>query len=180
MRIFGLVALAALGLSACSSGDGEKGGAAAEMVKREAGSWKNSITLDEFDVPGAPPEMKGMMQGMMSSAAAQEVCLTEEQAKKEDIAEELAKSQQAKQCEFTKRNVGGSAIDVAATCKGDGGDPMMMTMTGTAGATSTKVKMTMKGKGPTGGAMSMGLTMASTRTGPCKKGQKTMDGGTFS
>ncbi len=180
MRITLFLAGAALLLvSACSSG-GDKSASSAEPVKREAGSWKNKIVLQEFNVPGAPPEIRSMMQNMMTAASKEEICLTPEQASKEDVAAELAKSQSAEKCEFTKREVGGGAINVEATCKGQGGAPLKMTMTGQSGKTKTEVQMTMEGQGPTGGEMVMTLSMGSERTGPCKKGQKTMDGSIFS
>jgi hypothetical protein len=168
-----------LAVSACSSGD-DKAATPDGPVKRESGSWKNNIVLQEFNVPGAPPELQSMMQNMMTAASKEEICLTPEQAAKEDIAAELAKTQSAQQCEFTKRDVGGGAINVEATCKGDGGAPLKMTMTGKSGKTKTEVQMTMTGQGPTGGEMVMTLSMGSERTGPCKKGQKTTDGSVFS
>jgi hypothetical protein len=174
-----LIGATALALTACSSGSDEAASSAGP-IKREAGSWKNTIVLQEFNVPGAPPELQSMMQNMMTAASKEEICLTPEQATKEDIAAELAKSQSAEKCEFTKREVGGGAINVEATCKGQGGAPLKMTMTGKSAKTKTEVQMTMAGQGPTGADMVMTLSMGSERTGPCKKGQKTMDGSIFS
>ena len=172
-----VLAVAATGLliGGCSNDKAESSDKA-ETVKREAGSWKNTITLEKFDVPGAPPEMKDMMQGMMTAASKMEVCLTPEMAAKENIAESMAKSQANNDCTFSKQNIAGGKFDVAAVCKDGSGQTLNLTMVGTSTATKTDVKMTVDGKGPTGGAMNMVMAISSERTSDCKPGQPTMNG----
>ena len=172
--IIGLVAVAVM-VTACSS---EKtADAAKESTKRQAGSWKNTLTLDQFEVAGAPPELKTMMQGMMTAASKEEVCMTPEFAAKENLAESLAKSQASQNCTFSKQELVGGKLDVAAICKDNNGQSLNLKMAGTSSATTTNVKTELTGKAPTGGDMKMVITIVSERTGDCKPGQKMMVGG---
>ena len=148
--------------------------ASGAAVKREPGSWKNSITLAKFDLPGAPPEMKGMMEKMMASAGGVEMCLSKEAAAKDNMAESLAKAQGSSDCTFSKRSIAGGKLDVAGTCKDRTGQTMTMAMTGTVGAKASDVNMDIKGKAPTGGEMNMVMNVKSEWTGPCKPGQPEM------
>ena len=78
-----------------------------------------------------------------------EVCLTPEQAAKEDIAAEMSKSSQAGDCTFAKRDFAGGKLDVAGKCKTPQGE-MDITMTGTVEPKKTDIVMNMKGNAPTG------------------------------
>ncbi len=164
-----------LALSACGKSEtavvGKDG-----VVKREAGSWKSDISIAKFEVPGAPPEMKQMMEGMMKSASAVELCLTADQAAKEDMAGAMAKNNGAKDCTFSKKEITGGKIAIDAVCKDARGQSVNMKMAGTTEPKKTQALVTVAGKAPTGGDMTMEMNMTSTWTGACKPGQITIDG----
>ncbi len=174
--IVGLTA-AGLILAGCSS-DKSSGAAAAAAAdgKRQAGSWKSTITLNEFAVAGAPPELKTAMQGMMTAKSKDEVCLTADQAAKENLAESLAKSQASNNCTFPTKDMAGGKLNVVAICKDPSGKTLNLKIAGTSTATTTNVKTEMTGQAPTGGEMKMVVTIDAERTGDCKPGQKTMNG----
>lgn len=168
-------ALASLALNACSSK--EEGAASSDgPVKREAGSWKNDIKLVRFDLPGAPPEIKTMMEKMMAAAGGVEVCLTKEAAAKDDMAQSLAKAQGSSDCTFSKSSIAGGKLDVSGTCKDRTGQTMTMAMTGSVGPKASDIVMDIKGKAPTGGEMNMVMNVKSAWTGECKPGQPEMKG----
>src|SRR3546814_14259021 len=54
-------------------------------------NWKTDVKLVKFEVPGMAPEMKTQMTQMMEGASGMDLCLTQEQVDKEDVAAELAK-----------------------------------------------------------------------------------------
>ena len=176
MRILTLTLIATgLALSGC----GEKAGGGGSILsdgptQRQAGSWKSSVTLEKFEVPGAPPEMKAMMQKMMTAAGTQELCLSKEAAAKDDIAASLAKSQARDDCTFTKKEVRGGRLNVAGTCKDKAGETITMAIAGSVAATKTDVNMDISGSAPTGGTMTMVMNVKSERTGECKTGQAAM------
>ncbi len=173
MRHIGTTVLAlGLALSGCGGG-GEKAQDAAAVAgptKREAGSWKTDIKLVKLDMPGLPPEMKDGMSKMMEGASGMEVCLTPEQAAKEDIAQELSKGPSSGgECTFSKKDVNGGKIDVAGKCKDQSGRELDIAMQGTVEAKKTDVTMTMTGPMPTGnGKMEMVMQVNSVHTGACK------------
>ncbi len=171
-----IVSTLALGLALGGCG-GKTETTASGSVKREAGSWKTEITVIKFDVPGAPPEAKTMMEGMMKMASAVEVCLTPEQASKEDMASNLAEAQSAKNCQFSKKNVTGGTIDVEGVCQGNRGQSVNMKIAGTIESKKTDAVMSVSGKSPLGeGQMNMEMKVVSSWTGACKPGQATKDG----
>jgi Protein of unknown function (DUF3617) len=166
--ILGIVAVG-LSLSGCGSKE-----AASGVVKRDAGSWKSEISINKFELPGAPPEAKQMMEGMMKMASAVEVCLTPEQAAKDDIATDMANGQAAKDCQFSKKNVSGGTIDVEGICKNGRGETVNMKIAGTVESKKTDALISVSGKSPMGaGQMNMEMKVVSTWTGACKPGQPT-------
>ena len=159
-----MMVIAALGTLMAVSGCGKSENAGG-TVKREAGNWKTDVKLVKFEVPGMAPEMKTQMTQMMEGASGMDLCLTQEQADKEDVAAELAKG--GGQCTWSKKDVAGGKIDVAGTCT-QNGQTVDMAMVGTMAAKKTDVTITTKGKMPTGGDMEMVMQMTQTHTGPCK------------
>ena len=45
------------------------------------GKWLSSVTIEEMDMPGMPPEAAEQMKRMMAQSHSSESCLTEEQVK---------------------------------------------------------------------------------------------------
>ncbi len=170
MRVILACGIVALALTGCSKS--ESGGNA--PVKREAGSWKNKITIDKFDLPGAPPEAKTMMEGMMQAASAVELCLSPEAAAKEDLAAEMSKGQAGKDCTFSKKDVNGGTIAVEGVCKDAMGQQVQLSLTGNAEPKKTDMVINIKGKGPGGQDMTMAMHAVSEWTGACKPGQPPM------
>jgi Protein of unknown function (DUF3617) len=172
---FGVIGLG-LALSGCGGGD-KSVAASSGPVKRAAGSWKNEMSITKFEVPGAPPEAKQMMEGMMKMASAIEVCLTPEQAAKDDVAAEMAKGGAAKDCQFSKKEVSGGVINVEGVCKDPSGQQVNLKVAGTAEPKKTDASIVVSGNdAKLGGAMNMEMKVSSSWTGPCKPGQLTMDG----
>jgi hypothetical protein len=170
MRVIAICTLT-LGLALAGCGSGGGGTVASGPVKREAGSWKTDVKLVKLEMPGITPAMKDGMSKMMAGASGQEVCLTPEQAAKEDIANELSKggSSNGTNCTFSKKDVTGGKINVAGTCKNAGGQTVNLMMTGTMEPKKTDVMMTTTGAAPGGtGNMEMVMQIASTHVGPCK------------
>ncbi len=159
----------ALAISACSKKEEPTG-----PVKRLAGSWKTDISISKLEAPGAPPEAKTQMEGMMKAMSAIEVCLTPAQAAKEESIESLMKGQSQQDCTFAKKEISGAAINVEGVCK-QGGQDVNMKITGTRDPKKTDAVVQISGKTPQG-AVAMDMRAVSTWTGECKPGQMTTDG----
>lgn len=161
-----IMTVAALGIALAVSGCGKSENAGG-TVKREAGNWTTDVKLVKFEVPGMPEEMKAGMTQMMEGMGGISQCLTQEQVDKEDIAGELAKNAgNGGECNWSKKNVSGSNIDVAGTCTANG-QTIDMAINGTVDAKKSDVTATIKGKSPAGGDMEMVMQMTSAHTGPC-------------
>jgi Protein of unknown function (DUF3617) len=165
------VSAVVLMLSACGGAkDEEKAAATSGPAKREAGNWKTDVKLVSLNVPGMNDQMKQGMTKMLEGMSGMETCLTPEQAAKEDVASEMSKSAaQGSNCTFSKQDVSGGKMDVAATCKTPQGQALNLVMAGTMEAKKVDVTITTKGAMPTGtGEMEMVMQMTSTNTGACK------------
>ncbi len=202
MRIQILTATAAvLMLSGCGSSDDSKGkateaGAAAKTgaladtgekaavpaassttasaapIKREAGNWKNEIKITKADIPGVPPETINMMKSAMAQASGMEMCLTQEEADKEDIAKKMSdESTSGAKCDYSKKEIAGGNLDVVATCTDQRGRKLDMKMKGTLGAKKVDMNVDVTGAAPNGkGQMNMVMQMTNTHIGECKAG----------
>jgi hypothetical protein len=129
------------------------------------GKWRSEIKIDQFEIPGAPPEAATAMRGMTNEAQVHESCLTPEQAKrpKEDFFAGAGKN-----CRYHHFDMSGGKIDAMMNCTG-GGMAQTMTMKGTYGPDDYQMEMSMKADAPAGptGGMTMKMRVAAKRIGEC-------------
>ena len=174
---------ATLALAACDSGPNvDARNASAEEVAEQVaeaggseifvrpGKWESRVRIEEFDLPGAPPEAKTAMRGMNERAMVSESCLTPEEAKrpKEDFF-----AGKNKNCRYDHFTMGNGKIDAVMKCTGEG-MAQTMAMQGSYSPDSYQMRMSMKadaGAGPPGG-MTMTMRVDAKRVGECdaKKG----------
>ena len=134
------------------------------------GKWESRVQIEEFDLPGAPPEAKTAMRGMHERAMVSESCLTPEEAKrpKEDFF-----AGKGKNCRYDNFTMGNGKVDAVMKCTGEG-MAQTMAMQGSYSPDSYQMRMSMKadaGAGPPGG-MTMTMRVDAKRVGECdaKKG----------
>jgi hypothetical protein len=130
-----------------------------------AGKWESRMTFEEFNMPGAPPGAKSVLESMNQRAEAHHSCLTPEQAKrpKEDFFAGAGKN-----CRYERFNMGNGKIDAVMKCTEEGMG-QTMTMAGTYGPNDYQMKMSMKSEGAPGPAsgMSMKMRVDAKRIGEC-------------
>ena len=159
----------ALALAACDNSPqvSANNASAAEVAQkvREAGAgdsfvtpgqWASKVTIEEFEVPGMPPEMARRMKSTMANFQERsfETCLTKEEVQrpKEDFF-----TGKNSECRYDHFTMGGGKIDAAMRCGGKSGGTQMMTMTGTYSPEQYTMRMAMKHDG--GPAETAGTTM---------------------
>jgi hypothetical protein len=168
-------------LAACNSSPqvNEKNASVADVAKavRESGAdssfvrpgkWQSKITIEEFDVPGMPPEAARQMKTSMAKYQERsfETCLTPEEVRrpKEDF---FAGKNSA--CRYDHFTMGGGKIDAVMRCSEGGGGRQLMQMAGNYSHDSYDMHMAMKhegGSGPASG-MSMKMRVDAHRIGEC-------------
>ena len=134
------------------------------------GKWQSRVQIEEFELPGAPPEAKAAMQRMYERVQVSENCLTPENAKrpKEDFFAGANKN-----CRYDHFTMGNGKIDAVMKCTGEG-MAQTMAMQGSYSPDAYQMRMSMKadaGAGPPGG-MTMTMRVDAKRVGECdaKKG----------
>lgn len=141
-----------------------------DLPKPQAGEYRMSGELVEFEVPGASEEELAMIRGIMEMGATQErtFCMTQEEAD-EGYREFLENLQDGSdQCEFTSFSVSGNQLDAAMACDDGAGATGTMEFGGTISETSQDMTVTMnmanEGEGE---SMRMVLRNRSERIGDC-------------
>lgn len=177
-RILPAIALFAA-LSACSDSAADRMDAkdksmekakaeARELQRPEPGQYTQKMTITEFTVPGAPPEMVEQLKGMMTGQAQEtSYCLTKADADKGF--EEMFKKGRDGDCSYDKFDVSGGDISAVMSCKPPTGGTATMTMEGSVRPDGSEVKVKVKQEGskqPMGNA-TIAMEMETKRTGDC-------------
>jgi Protein of unknown function (DUF3617) len=173
-----LMGAAALSLGACGDSAKDGGGilgGSDEPVKRQPGSWSTKVEVVKLEGPDVKGGEKEQLQAMMNMVGNMSICLTPEAIAAEDIGKKLEQmGAQGGECTFAERDVSGSTIKFAATCKTGDGGTAKMSATGSNSATAQDFTITTvanKADGKPAGEMVMRIS--STRTGECKPGDIT-------
>lgn len=145
----------------------------AEKVRKAGGSenfvrpgmWESKVTIEQFDVPGMPPEMAGRMKTMMAQNQEHgfKTCLTPEDVKKpkEDFF-----AGKDNQCRYDRFTMGGGKIDAVMRC----GKGQTMQMAGTYSPDAYQMQTSMKmapDKGDAASGMNMQMRVEARRVGEC-------------
>jgi hypothetical protein len=137
----------------------------------QPGLWQSKVTIDQFDVPGMPPEMAQRMKSMMAERQEHnfETCLTPEDVKKPKEDFFAGKNNE---CRYEHFTMGGGKIDAAMHCGGkDGGSVMQMAGTYSPDSYHMQTAMEVNGAGAAEGGMSMKMHIDSQRVGECSAKQ---------
>ena len=137
------------------------------------GKWTTSITIDEINIPGMPPEFAAKMKQQKVAARDVESCLTPEQAKmpKEGVFAGVDKS-----CRYDRFTMDDGKIDAAMRCT-QNQTVQTMTMTGTYSPDRYDMRMASEvgGTGPRSGT-TMKMKVEAKRIGDCDAGSADKQG----
>lgn len=161
-----LVSGLALAVAACgSSGDRADG-----EVQMKAGNWSQTMVVEKFEIPGAPPEVAGMLQQMVGKEQKSETCMTEDQVAK-GWEEQAKNAMQGQACQTENFDAAGGKLSGKVVCKETNGAGATMLMDGEYDAESMAMTMTAEISDPSmpGGKGSMVMKLSGQRTGDCKK-----------
>lgn len=129
------------------------------------GKWKSQVKIEEFALPGAPPEAAAAMRNIQNRQQVYESCLTPEEARrpKEDFFAGAKKN-----CRYDHFNMGGGKIDAVMRCS-EQGMGQTMAMQGTYGPDSYQMQMSMQSQGGPKAAdgMTMKMRIDAKRVGEC-------------
>jgi len=183
MKRFAAIALSTGLLTACGSdtgtadadGDGviSPEEMRAEMadgsnVEMQPGQWEQTMTITEFDMPGMPDELKGMMDTQLGQTMTFKTCLTEEDAKKQDA--DFFAGEGMENCEFQEFDRSGNTMNLRMTCSTPDGGTAKVSMDGEFGAQAYTLTMDNEvslGQSMGGQTMTMKGTMSASRIGDC-------------
>lgn len=145
-------------LPGCSKADGEL----------EPGNWRMAMSMDRFDIPGAPAEMQQQANAMTGQAQTMESCMSAARAKLG--VRDFSQSMQQGDCQLNGFQSGRGRMSGTMDCKSGALGATTLKMEGT--YTPTRVEMTLAGEvaqpSLPGGKADVALRVSSERTGDCK------------
>jgi hypothetical protein len=136
---------------------------AAADVTPKPGRWEVQMQVKEFDIPGIPAKMKGMMQKEMGKQRSVATCLTPEEAAKPK-GEFFQPGND--DCTYKSFAMEGGRIDAAMTCTQQG-MTQDMRMKGTYSEDAYDIAIQTSGE-MQGQPMSMEMGIVSRRVGECR------------
>lgn len=139
---------------------------AAAGASIQPGQYEVRATLEEFDMPGAPPAALEQMKQTVAGQV-QRVCYTPEDAA--NMGRRLIETNnQGTNCQFTNQEFGNGRINTSGTCTGAQGN-VEMSMQGTYTPTSIETRNTVT-TSAAGQTIRMVVTSNSQRVGDCPAG----------
>jgi len=138
---------------------------AAEIVARP-GKWEMTSTVEQIEMPGAPPQAQAYIRENMARAANRSVeyCLTPEEAKRPGG--KFFTGNESPGCTFEHFDIGGGKLDAAMRCEREGRN-MTMEINGTYAPDSYTTHVAMKTEGGRQSGMVMKLRNEARRIGDC-------------
>jgi uncharacterized protein DUF3617 len=179
MKSTALLIACALPLAACNKSPQvrETNASVAEVAKAvrqsggdtfvRPGKWASKVTIEEFEVPGMPPEMARQMKQTMAQYQERnfESCLTQDDVKqpKEDFF-----TGKNDQCRYDHFTMTGGKIDAVMRCD-EGQATQIMRMAGNYSPDTYQMRMAMEREGgaDAAGAMTMKMRVDAHRVGEC-------------
>lgn len=162
------LALAACGAATEDEADSVAEAAAGDGPAMDAGKWTSTMTIEKFDIPGAPPELGQMMQGMIGQANTTESCVTEEMAK-EGWANRMDEFSGNDECTADSFSADDGKLTGAISCTEGNGTKANMSIDGAYTSSSVEMVMTadLESADIPGGKGTMVMKVASERVGDC-------------
>jgi hypothetical protein len=169
-----LLATLALPLAACGGPAVNEENASVEEVSekvREAsreqglirpGKWVSSVSIEDMQAPGMPPQAAEQMKRMVAQTHSSESCLTAEDVR-QPSADFFGGNENCRYDHFTMR---GGKIDAQMRCDAAGASQLMR-MEGTYSPDSYEMRMTTRSDGTGGAPLTMQMKVEAERVGEC-------------
>ncbi len=129
------------------------------------GQWENTVEFTDFDIPGAPGNMKDMLRQQMGGKITTTTCMTEEEAKKPDP--DFFSGEDEDSCTYDEFDRSGNKMTLRMTCEGGGGGTTKVAMDGEFGAEKFTLSMDNSVTGGQMGKVRIKGTVTGRRLGDC-------------
>lgn len=144
---------------------------AAKLERPRPGQYKQVMTVTEFEVPGAPPEMAAQFKTAMQQSQESGFCLTEKMAA-DGFRDMFQKVGENGDCRYDRFEVSGGKLDALLQCANKQEGKAAITLAGTVGAEGSDITVRIDqqgGQAPMTNAR-IGMHLVSQRTGDCAAG----------
>ncbi len=135
------------------------------------GNWKQTATIKDITVPGAPPQVVAALKGMVGQTKTEENCMSAAEAKAGVKAMAQGMQKGAGQCTSDGFTSGGGKMAGKITCKTGAGGDAVMTINGTYDPKKLDMTADMETANPAmpGGKAIIHMQMVAEHVGECKK-----------
>lgn len=174
-RAFTATALVAVLLAGCSK-QADTGPKSMEEAKAEAekldrpspGQYSQTITITQFELPGAPPQAAEQIKKAMQQQQQGSFCLTEKMAN-EGYREMFSEFSKSGECKYQRFDVSGGRLDAVLDCQGADQGKAHIVLAGKVGSEGSDVTVNIDQDNPANplGKAKIGMHLVSQRTGEC-------------
>jgi hypothetical protein len=140
-------------------------GKMSEAIVITPGLWETKIQFKDIQGKGMSDSIKTQMMKATGGTITVKSCITKEQADKPNS--DFFGAAEGSNCTFEKRDISGTTMDVAMTCKPDGKTVIKNTMSGTYSSESYMMDMQQQTSGTPIGDLNMTGTISAKRLGAC-------------
>ncbi len=135
-----------------------------------AGRWEQTVALEEFDMPGAPPQAREMLEKAFASKGAQASCVSQEQLD-QSIEQRAQDAMQGQNCAMEGFDNELGKISGTMNCSTGAGASSEVKIVGNYDAENLDMSLDMNMKDPSiqGGEGRMKLRLTSRRLGDCNE-----------
>ncbi|MCB2059796.1 MAG: DUF3617 domain-containing protein [Novosphingobium sp.] len=172
------IVAAALQLAGCDSGGSapktleEAREEAGKLERPRPGQYRQTMTVTEFEVPGAPPEMAEQFKEAIGQSNDQKFCLTEEMSQ-QGFKDMFQKIGEDGECSYERFNVSGGVLDAQLHCENEAEGKAQFSLAGSVTPEGSDVRMTIDPDNPNSpmGKTRIAMHMVTERIGDCSPAQ---------
>jgi len=166
--------LASLPMAACGNPDTgpktmeEAQEEASKLGRPKPGQYKQTMTVTEFEVPGAPPEVAEQFKQALGQGQETSFCLTQDMADKgfKDMFHEIGKGGE---CAYDRFDVSGGRLDAVLHCQSEAEGKADFALSGEVGPEGSVIAIHIDSENPNSPVpkTKIGMQMVSQRLGDC-------------
>ncbi|MCA1749364.1 MAG: DUF3617 domain-containing protein [Parasphingopyxis sp.] len=136
-----------------------------QLAEMATGKWRSTIEFTEFDIPGLPPSVAGMVRSQLGRSQTTEYCVTPDDLRRPSA--DAMGGEGAENCEYEDWSYRGGEMRAVLVCEIPGQGRARMEMTGTGTPTTYRSTIASEMSGTQMGTIRMNGTVTGERIGDC-------------
>lgn len=137
----------------------------AAIAEMQTGKWRSTIEFTEFDIPGLPPSVAGMVRSQLGRTQTTEYCVTPDDLRRPSA--DALGGEGAENCDYEEWSYRAGRMRAVLVCNIEGQGRARMEMEGTGSPSAYRSTVSSQITGTQMGTISMRGNVAGERIGEC-------------